>query len=487
MATIQVLDDGDTFGVQRSKINSNYSNLNTDKAEKSNVITKDSTTVYTPSTNYHPANKLYADTVGTDLVAIYDPTNIAGDAFDRTNHTGVQAATTITQDSTHRFATDAEKTTWNAAEPGFSKNTAFNKNFGTSAGTVLEGDFRDTGKADKAVPASPGSFAELDVNGNLVDSTFDDTSFALDAEKVPTGGTTNQRLAKDSATNNDVSWHNPSVDYRDIITKTGASEIATSLWAGATVVHTPTVDAICTLPQTSTEALSAGFNFRLHNASTDKVITVTMQGSDTISNQEGSLDVQPGQTVFIQKLTAGSPNTWDMNGPTITWDDIVVPISTAKVPVSNAPTWASFIGNLNAFAYDVNDYQEFNCEILHGYKEGSDLELHVHWASNGLEGTAAYVEWEIEYSIADRTEVFTSAIVVSSGDIEIPASTTDLTHFYSDVGTITGTGLKIGAVLVGRVRRIASVGTAPSASPFLLSVGIHYQKDTDGSRTETAK
>lgn len=37
-------------------------------------------------------------------------------AVQRANHTGTQAATTITEDATHRFATDAEKTTWNAKQ-----------------------------------------------------------------------------------------------------------------------------------------------------------------------------------------------------------------------------------------------------------------------------------------------------------------------------------------------------------------------------------
>jgi hypothetical protein len=36
----------------------------------------------------------------------------------RANHTGSQAATTITEDATHRFATDAEKTLWNAKQAG---------------------------------------------------------------------------------------------------------------------------------------------------------------------------------------------------------------------------------------------------------------------------------------------------------------------------------------------------------------------------------
>lgn len=36
----------------------------------------------------------------------------------RANHAGTQAATTITEDSTHRFATDAEKSTWNSKQDG---------------------------------------------------------------------------------------------------------------------------------------------------------------------------------------------------------------------------------------------------------------------------------------------------------------------------------------------------------------------------------
>lgn len=43
-------------------------------------------------------------------------------AVQRANHTGVQAATTITQDATHRFATDAEKATWNAGTGGGSSS-----------------------------------------------------------------------------------------------------------------------------------------------------------------------------------------------------------------------------------------------------------------------------------------------------------------------------------------------------------------------------
>lgn len=40
-----------------------------------------------------------------------------GALLNRANHTGTQPATTVAEDSTHRFATDAEKSTWNAKQP----------------------------------------------------------------------------------------------------------------------------------------------------------------------------------------------------------------------------------------------------------------------------------------------------------------------------------------------------------------------------------
>ena len=43
-----------------------------------------------------------------------------GALLNRSNHTGTQAATTVSEDSTHRFATDAEKSTWNAKQDAYS-------------------------------------------------------------------------------------------------------------------------------------------------------------------------------------------------------------------------------------------------------------------------------------------------------------------------------------------------------------------------------
>lgn len=65
------------------------------------------------------------------------------------SHPATHPASMIVQDATRRFVTDAEKAVWNTVsthnhddlyEPKFSKNTAFNKNFGTSSGTVARGN-----------------------------------------------------------------------------------------------------------------------------------------------------------------------------------------------------------------------------------------------------------------------------------------------------------------------------------------------------------
>lgn len=176
------------------------------------------------------------------------------------------------------------------------------------------------------------------------------------------------------------------------------------------------------------------------------------------------------------------------NGDATVFDDIFIGFSGARVPAANQPSWTTFVGNLNQYTFDVNDYLELSAtEIEHSYKEGSDIEIHIHWATNGTDVSDRTVKWEVEYSIANMiTGAFSSSTVVSVEDT-IPAGTADRTHFYTNISEITGTGFKIGANFIARVRRIASSGTEPSSDPFGLMLGLHVEKDTIGSRQESSK
>lgn len=169
------------------------------------------------------------------------------------------------------------------------------------------------------------------------------------------------------------------------------------------------------------------------------------------------------------------------------WDDIFIGFAGARVPAANAPSWTTFIGNIGQYTFAVNDYLPLSAvEIEHSYEEGTDFELHVHYATNGVDVDDRTVKWEIEYSLANINNVFPASTVVSAEDT-ISAGTADRTHKYLSVATVTGTGVEMGSAIVMRVRRIASSGTEPSNDPFGLMVGVHIKKNTVGSRAILSK
>jgi hypothetical protein len=71
-----------------------------------------------------------------DHVAATDPHGDRAYSVQRANHTGTQAGTTITEDSTHRWATDAEKSAWNAKQDALGNASTLTK-ITESAGAPL--------------------------------------------------------------------------------------------------------------------------------------------------------------------------------------------------------------------------------------------------------------------------------------------------------------------------------------------------------------
>jgi len=169
-----------------------------------------------------------------------------------------------------------------------------------------------------------------------------------------------------------------------------------------------------------------------------------------------------------------------------------LPLDSARIPAVNAPNWESFVGNLNAYAYQVNDFQEFTTEMQHGYKTGSTFDFHIHGALNAVPAVNQTVKFEIEYSIADYNpstglgDVFPAPTTIAA-EATIPAATADLSNVYMSIGINATGSFGIGATIKGRIRRIASAGTELVGDIFVTQVGVHYEIDTVGSRTSTAK
>ena len=169
------------------------------------------------------------------------------------------------------------------------------------------------------------------------------------------------------------------------------------------------------------------------------------------------------------------------------YDDIYFPMTVGKLPGANFPSWDSFIGNTYEYTFGVGDYIHLpSQEVLHKYKEGSSIEAHVHMVTNGLEATARYINYEIEYTIGNAGGVMSAATIITTGDYAIPANTPDRTHLYITFPTsVAGAGYQIGAAVKMRFRRIVLDDPkyqAPTDNPFVLMVGMHIFMDSIGSR-----
>lgn len=185
-----------------------------------------------------------------------------------------------------------------------------------------------------------------------------------------------------------------------------------------------------------------------------------------------------------------SDGTLVFTGNATVWDDLFTSIAAAKIPASNYPDWTAFTANTNAYTFKLNDYVDLETvELSHRYKEGTDLEVHLHLATNGTNTNARKVKYIIYYTYgltSPGMHQFTAEANMSA-ELTIAANTPDKSACYLTLGTIPGTGLKIGTQLKMRIKRIAGTGTEPTGDPFLGMVGVHFEIDTEGSRTMNAK
>lgn len=211
----------------------------------------------------------------------------------------------------------------------------------------------------------------------------------------------------------------------------------------------------------------------------DKVFFNGDGGGMKIAQTGSELEIHSPNDLSIN---CGSPYTVELQQPV--WDDLFTPFDSAKVPAAAAPTWAGFTGSLNAYTFGVDDKLEMTTELLHGYKEGTWVELHVHWANNGAIEYDQNVRWEVGHSIINSGvgSAFPSPTYVSAVQ-SVPSGASSLTNQYLTVGSVDGSTTKVGAIIKAQVKRVAAgVGSELAEDPFGLILGVHYQVDTMGSR-----
>ena len=169
------------------------------------------------------------------------------------------------------------------------------------------------------------------------------------------------------------------------------------------------------------------------------------------------------------------------------WVDIDHPIIIRTV-APGQPTLAVLNGNITMPQWQVNDFHVCESqEFVHGWKEGTEVQWHIHLTTNGLDATDRYVKFTLEYGYVDVGGAWVFPALLTSPELLIPANTPDRTMFVFNLGSFTPLGFNIGAHAVARLMRIAAVGAAPTNNPFVAMLQMHIQVNTLGSRTVSAK
>jgi len=171
------------------------------------------------------------------------------------------------------------------------------------------------------------------------------------------------------------------------------------------------------------------------------------------------------------------------------WDDLRFPASGVKQnPVTTKPDFADWRGTIKTFLFDGSTDEEvhFNAQLPHGFKYGTQLEFHVHWAPMTAPTDGQTVIWYLEYTLAETSNVFPVTANGGPGTHTF-ASNSQYEHILTEIASIdTSDWTSVSGMLSCRLYRDASADTYNDEIAF-LEADFHYQIDRPGSRQEFIK
>jgi hypothetical protein len=176
--------------------------------------------------------------------------------------------------------------------------------------------------------------------------------------------------------------------------------------------------------------------------------------------------------------------TYHMLGDATVWDDIIVQAGNLR-PGATPPAFAAFTGGIYQPSFVQGEADEVHgCfEIPHDYKEGSALVAHIHCAPSSTNVGNLVVGFE--YGALSDDSIATATTNTPITPLAMSGVAKKIRRI--DVATIAGTNRKIGDVIPFRFYRQNGGTDTFTGNLFVLSIGIHYECDTIGSRQITTK
>lgn len=171
------------------------------------------------------------------------------------------------------------------------------------------------------------------------------------------------------------------------------------------------------------------------------------------------------------------------------WDDMRTPANEARAVAGQEATFVSYkSGVVLSFSTSSDNAIAFNAQLPHTYKEGSDIEFHIHYAlpTAGAGAGVENIKWDFTYSWSNIDDAIPDATTVNK-TFDVQAKSAN-THYLGEIaGTISGTGKKVSSMLICSLMRDISVSDDYADVVYIMEVDFHFQVNTLGSSTETAK
>ena len=166
-------------------------------------------------------------------------------------------------------------------------------------------------------------------------------------------------------------------------------------------------------------------------------------------------------------------------------DDFQIQISGAKLVGADAPVFTAYRGTeVLAFKKDATNAIAFSAQLTHAYKEGSNIEFHIHLVhpTNGAGNSV----WQMTYSWANINGDFPVETTPTAITVAAPAVADR--HSVANVATLTGTGKTISSVILCSLSRLGNnASDTYDDFIYLVAADFHIIRDTIGSISEYTK
>ena len=203
-----------------------------------------------------------------------------------------------------------------------------------------------------------------------------------------------------------------------------------------------------------------------------------MTGTNRFGDETNYVEINPSGELTLQ-------------GTATVWEDLRVPMTSTKAGGSKDPGFSIFRKNgasQGVFTYQFDKTAEeelyFAVQFPHSYKLGTTIEPHVHWAVITSPAGGTTVRWGLEYTWVDINGVFAAPTIIYTTATD---PVTQYKHILSSFTNISGTGITgVSSMMLCRIfRDVANDNFDDDAA--LLEIDFHYEQDTLGSKTSSAK